>query len=383
MKFSRFIFANLFRKKIRLLLTIGSFAVALFLFAFLAVVKDAFGRGADIAGADRLVIINRVSIIQPLPLSYRDKILRIPGVKTVTHNNWFGGVYQDEKNFFPQFVIDVENQRQVVPELQVPEDQWNNFVKDRQGAIAGAGLAKRFGWKIGDRIPIKNSLFGGGNTWDFNLAGIYHGKRPQDDESQFWFQWDYFEERMPQSFKGNIGWYVLKIDNPEDAPRIAKTIDDMFANSPFETKTETESAFAANWVKQFGNIEFLILTIGAVVFFTLLLVTGNTMAISVRERTGELAVLKAIGFTDRAILFFVLSEALVIAVFGGLIGLALAIVAIPALAAALNGLLPPLVLSATVMMAGIGFALLVGAVAGLLPGIGAMRLRVVDALRRV
>jgi putative ABC transport system permease protein len=383
MKFSRFIFANLFRKKIRLLLTIGSFAVALFLFAFLAVVKDAFGRGADIAGADRLVIINRVSIIQPLPLSYRDKILRIPGVKTVTHNNWFGGVYQDEKNFFPQFVIDVENQRQVVPELQEPEDQWNNFVKDRQGAIAGAGLAKRFGWKIGDRIPIKNSLFGGGNTWDFNLVGIYHGKRPQDDESQFWFQWDYFEERMPQSFKGNIGWYVLKIDNPEDAPRIAKTIDDMFANSPFETKTETESAFAANWVKQFGNIEFLILTIGAVVFFTLLLVTGNTMAISVRERTGELAVLKAIGFTDRAILFFVLSEALVIAVFGGLIGLALAIVAIPALGAALNGLLPPLVLSATVMMAGIGFALLVGAVAGLLPGIGAMRLRVVDALRRV
>jgi putative ABC transport system permease protein len=383
MKFSRFIFANLFRKKIRLLLTIGSFAVALFLFAFLAVVKDAFGRGADIAGADRLVIINRVSIIQPLPLSYRDKILRIPGVKAVTHNNWFGGVYQDERNFFPQFVIDVENQRKVVPELIVPDDQWNNFLKDRQGAVAGAGLAKRFGWKIGDRIPIKNSLFGGGATWDFNLVGIYHGKRPQDDESQFWFQWDYFEERMPQTFKGNVGWYVLKIDNPEDAPRIAKTIDDGFANSPYETKTETESAFAANWVKQFGNIEFLILTIGAVVFFTLLLVTGNTMAISVRERTGELAVLKAIGFTDRAVLFFVLSEALVIAVFGGIIGLGLAVLAIPALGAALNGLLPPLVLSGTVMLAGICFALLVGAAAGVLPGIGAMRMRVVDALRRV
>ena len=383
MKFSHLIFANLFRKKIRLLLTIGSFAVALFLFAFLSVVKDAFGRGADVAGADRLVIINRVSIIQPLPLSYRDKILRIQGVKAITHNNWFGGVYQEEKNFFPQFVIDVENQRKVIPELIVPDDQWANFVKDRQGAIAGASLAKRFGWKIGDRIPIKNALFGGAATWDFNLDGIYHGKRPQDDESQFWFQWDYFEERMPQSFKGNAGWYVLKLDQPDDAARVAKAIDDMFANSPYETKTETESAFAAGWVKQFGNIEFLILSIGAVVFFTLLLVTGNTMAISVRERTAELAVLKAIGFTDRSVLFFVLSEALLIALFGGLIGLALAIFAMPLIATALNGLLPNLILSYTILASGLAFALIVGAASGLLPGIGAMRMRVVDALRRV
>ena len=383
MKFSHLIFANLFRKKIRLVLTIGSFAVALFLFAFLAVVKDAFGRGADVAGADRLVIINRVSIIQPLPLSYRDKILRIPGVKAITHNNWFGGVYQEEKNFFPQFVIDVENQRKVIPELIVPDDQWANFLKDRQGAIAGAGLAKRFGWKIGDRIPIKNALFGGTATWDFDLDGIYHGKRPQDDESQFWFQWDYFEERMPQSAKGNAGWYVLKLDEPDDAPRVAKAIDDMFANSPYETKTETESAFAAGWVKQFGNIEFLILSIGAVVFFTLLLVTGNTMAISVRERTAELAVLKAIGFTDRSVLFFVLSEALLIALFGGLIGLALAVFAVPLIATALNGLLPNLILSYTTLASGLVFALIVGAASGLLPGIGAMRMRVVDALRRV
>ncbi len=383
MKFGRLIFANLFRKKVRLLLTIGSFAVALFLFAFLAVVKDAFGRGADIAGADRLVTINRVSIIQPLPLSYRDKILRIPGVKVITHNNWFGGVYQDEKNFFPQFVIDVENQRQVFPELVVPDDQWANFLKDRQGAVVGAGLAKRFGWKIGDQIPIKNSLFGGAATWDFNIDGIYHGKRPQDDETQFWFQWDYFEERMPQNYKGNVGWYILRLDKPDDAPRVAKAIDDMFANSPYETKTETESAFAADWAKQFGNIEFLILSIGAVVFFTLLLVTGNTMAISVRERTGELAVLKAIGFTDRSVLFFVLGEALLIALFGGLIGLALAIFAVPLIATALNGLLPPLILSYTMLAVGLGFALIVGAASGLLPGIGAMRLRVVDALRRV
>jgi putative ABC transport system permease protein len=382
-KFSRLIFANLFRKKIRLILTIGSFAVALFLFSFLAVVKGAFGRGADIAGADRLVIINRISIIQPLPLSYRDKILRIPGVKAVTHNNWFGGVYQDEKNFFPQFAIDVENQRTVLPELKVPDDQWANFVKDRQGAIAGAKTAARFGWKIGDRIPIKTTIFGGASTWEFNLDGIYHSTTVGGDESQFWFQWDAFEEGVPKTFKDNVGWYVVKLDNPDDAVRVSKAIDDLFANSSFETKTETESAFAAGWVKQFGNIEFLILTIGAVVFFTLLLVTGNTMAISVRERIGELAVLKAIGFSDRSILFFVLAESLTIALVGGLLGLGLAALAIPVLAAALNGLLPTLILSPAILSVGLGTALLVGVISGLLPGIGAMRMRVVNALRRV
>ena len=383
MKFRKLIFANLFRKKVRLILTVGSFAVALFLFAFLAVVKGAFGRGADIAGADRLVIINRISIIQPLPLSYRDKILRIPGVKAITHNNWFGGVYQDEKNFFPQFAIDIENQRKVLPELKVPDDQWAHFVKDRQGAIAGAKTAARFHWKVGDRIPIKTTLFGGANTWEFNLDGIYHSETVGGDESQFWFQWDAFEEGVPKSFKDHVGWYVLKIDNPDDAPRIAKAIDSMFTNSDFETKTETESAFAAGWVKQFGNIEFLILTIGAVVFFTLLLVTGNTMAISVRERIGELATLKAIGFSDRTILFFVLAESLIISLVGGLLGLGLAALAIPVLAAALNGLLPTLILSPAILSVGLGTALLVGIVSGLLPGIGAMRMRVVNALRRV
>ena len=303
----------------------------------------------------------------PLPLSYRDKIVRIPGVQSVTHDNWFGGVYQDEKNFFPQFVIDPENQRQVFPELLVPDDQWNAFLKDRQGAIVGASTAKRFGWKIGDRIPIKTTIYGGG-AWEFNIDGIYHGQRPQDDETQFWFQWDYFEERVPERLKGQVGWYTVKLDSPDDAVRVAKAIDAEFANSPYETKTDTESAFAASWVKQFGNIEFLILVIGSVVFFTLLLVTGNTMAISVRERTGELAILKAIGFKDGSVLFLVLAEALAIALFGGLLGLALAVLAIPVLGAALSGMLPNLILSKSMLAAGLGFALLVGAISGLLAG---------------
>ena len=382
MRFRSLIFANLFRKKLRLILTVGSFAIALVLFTFLGVVKSAFNRGIEIAGADRLVVVDRVGLMQLMPVSYGDKIRAIPGVKCVTHDHWFGGVYQDEKNFFPQFVIDVENHRQVYPEFIVPDDQWNNFVKDRQGAIAGASLAKRFGWKIGDRIPIKTTLYGGAK-WEFNLDGIYHTEKPDGDQGQFWLQWKYFDETVPSVIKSTAGWYILKLNSPDDAVRVAKAIDEKFANSSDETKTETESAFAAGFAKQFGNIEFLIMTIGGVVFFTLLLVTGNTMAISVRERTSELAVLKAIGVTDRSVLFLVLAESLLIAFVGGVLGLLLAWGAIPAIGAALTGLLPPLLLSKTMLALGLVFALFIGAASGLLPGISAMRMRVVNALRRV
>jgi len=383
MKFSKLILANLFRKKARLVLTIGSFAVALFLFALLGVVSDAFSRGADVVSANRLVTINRTSIINTIPLSYRDEILRIPGVKYITHNNWFGGVYQDPKNFFVQFVIDPDNQRQVFPELIVPDDQWNTFLKDRQGAIVGAATMKRFGWKIGDRIPIMTTIYGlAGKPFEFNIDGVYHGAKPEDDETQFWFQWEYFKESVPDAIKGQVGWYVIRIANPDDAPRIAKTIDNMYMNSPYETKTETESAFAQGWVKQFGNIKFLILSIGTVVFFTLLLVTGNTMAISVRERTNELGVLKAIGFPDGTILGFILGESMAIAL-AGCVGLLLALVAIPVLSRAMAGLLPPLLITAKTLAYGVFAALAVGFASGILPAYGAMRMRVVTALRRV
>jgi putative ABC transport system permease protein len=383
MKFRSLILANLFRKKARLLLTIGSFSVALFLFAFLGVVNDAFSRGADVAGADRLVIINRTSIINTLPLSYRDEILRIPGVKSITHDNWLGGTYQDPKNFFPQFVIDPSSQRQVFPELVVPDDQWNTYLKDRQGAIVGAATMRRFGWKIGDRIPITTTLYGlAGKTLEFNIDGVYHGAKPQDDETQFWIQWEYFKESVPDRLKGQVGWYTLRVNDPNDSTRIAKTIDQMYLNSPYETKTETESAFAQGWVKQFGNIKFLIVSIGTVVFFTLLLVTGNTMAISVRERTPELAVLKAIGFSDRAVLGFVIGESLVIAMIG-CVGLLLALLAIPVLSRAMAGMLPTLLITGKTVIYGVVAALLVGFASAILPGLGAMRMRVVDALRRV
>lgn len=383
MKFSRLILANLFRKKARLLLTIGSFAVALFLFAFLGVINDAFTRGADVVSANRLVTINRTSIINTVPLSYQDQIAHIPGVQNVTHDNWLGGVYQDPKNFFPQFVIDPDNQRQVFPELIVPDDQWNAFLKDRQGAVVGAATMKRFGWKIGDRIPIKTTLYGlQDKALEFNIDGVYHGAKPQDDETQFWIQWEYFKESVPDRLQGQVGWYTLRIDNPGDAPRIAKAIDNTFANSPYETKTETESAFAQGWVKQFGNIRLLIMSIGTVVFFTLLLVTGNTMAISVRERTAEIGVLKAIGFSDRSVLGFIVGESVVIAIIG-CVGLLLAALMVPALAKGLSGMLPPLLLSTRVLIYGVIAAIAVGFASGILPAWGAMRMRVVDALRRV
>jgi putative ABC transport system permease protein len=383
MKFRSLIFANLFRKKIRLILTIGSFAIALLLFTFLAVVNSAFNRGIEIAGADRLVIENRVGLMQTMPISYADQVRAIPGVKYVTDDHWFGGVYQDEKNFFPQFVIDPENHLKVYPEFVVPDDQWNIFLKDQLGAIAGAKTAQRFGWKVGDRIPIKNSIYGPTKTWEFNLDGIYHAKTADGDESQFWIQWKNFDENVPALIKSTAGWYILRLDSPDDAVRVAKAIDAKYANSSWETKTETESAFQAGFAKQFGNIEFLILSIGSVVFFTLLLVTGNTMAISVRERTGELAVLKAIGVTNGSVLFLVLAESMAIAFFGGALGLLLAWLAIPVISAALTGMLPPLLLSKTMLSLGLVFAVFVGVVSGLVPGIGAMRLRVANALRRV
>jgi len=372
--------ANLFRKKTRLALTLGSFAVALFLFGILAAVKGAFNQAIDIAGVDRLVVINRVSLIQPLPLSYADRILRIPGVKAITHDNWFGGIYQDERNFFGQFAIDDENQRKVFPEFIIPDEQWSNFMKDRQGAIVGANTAKRFGWKVGDRVPIKGTIIPGAH--EFNVDGIYHGKKTGSDETQFWFHWAYYDEHAPTALKGLPGWYFVQVDNPEDSARISKTIDEMFANSPYETRTETEQTFGANWVKQFGNIEFLILTIGSVVFFTLLLVTGNTMAIAVRERTAELAVLKAVGYSDRFVMIFVLSESLIIALLGGGLGVAAAKL-LTTFWNPLPNIMPYFAIPWPAVMTGMALSLAIGAASGIMPAASAMRLRVVDALRRI
>jgi putative ABC transport system permease protein len=380
MKFLPLLLANLRRKKIRTTLTIGSFAVALFLFGLLGAIRYGFRQGVDIAGADRLVVIGRTSMIQPLPLPYKNRIRRTPGVKDVAHVTWFGGIYQDPKNFFAQFAIVPDDWLRMYPEFVVPDDQWEAFKADRQGCVVGRKLAERFGWKVGDRIPMQGASFMGGGNWDFNVRGIYHGTRRGDDEMQLWMRHDYLVEKGPEFWRGIVGWYVVRITNPDSAPAVAKLIDEEFANSSSETRTQTESAFAASMVKQMGNIEFLILAIGSVVFFTLLLVTGNTMAISVRERTNELAVLKAIGYSDTFVLSIVLAESLLISAIGGVVGLWLAsmLVKLDLTQGLILMYLPPIA-----FVLGALIALATGFLAGLLPALSAMRLNVVSALRRI
>jgi len=379
-KYLPLLFANLKRKKIRTTLTIGSFAVAMFLFGLLAAVRAGFRQGVEVAGADRLVVVGRTGLIQPLPLPYMERIRRLPGVKDVAHVTWFGGVYQDPKNFFAQFVIEPEDWRRLYPEYAVPDAQWQDFLADRQGVVIGQKLAQRFGWKIGDRVPLKAPGYLGGTAWEFNVRAIYRGTRKSDDEGQLWLQQKYFYEKAPSYWKGIVGWYVVRVTDPAQAVAATKTIDAEFANSAGETRTQTESAFASSFMKQMGNIEFLIVAIGTIVFFTLLLVTGNTMAIAVRERTAELAVLKAVGYSDRFVLGLVLAESLLIAALGGAVGLWLA--SIVAGMDITSGILPTY-LSGAAIAAGVVMALATGVLAGLLPAVSAMRMQIVSALRRV
>ena len=380
MRFLPLLFANLFRRKVRTALAIGSFAVALFLLGLLLAVRSAFNQGVDVAKADRLIVTNKTSLVQPLPYATRDKVARTPGVGALTWANWFGGVYQDPKNFFAQFAIDPSTYREIYDEFLVSDAEWAAFVADRQGAIAGKAIADRFGWKIGDRIPIQGAAYPG--EWEFNLRGIYTGRRPNDDLTQFWFQWKYLSENGPDFARDFIGWYALRLEKGANAAAVARAIDEKFQNSPFETRTQSESAFMQGFVTQFGNIEFLILCIGGVVFFTLLLVTGNTMAMAVRERTSELAVLKTVGFTDGFVIGLVLVETLVVATLGGVLGLTgaklLSLRGDPT-----GGMLPAFYIPTTGLLVGLGIALAVGLLAGLLPAFSAGRLKVVEALRRV
>jgi len=379
MKFLHLVLVNLRRKKIRTALTIGSFLVALFLFGILMTIKTALSSGVDVAGADRLVIRNRVSLIQPLPLAYRERILQIPHVKEATFATWFGGYYQNMKNFFPNFAIDVETYRAVFPEYKFTDEEWRSFAADREGCIISPPLAKKFGWKIGDRIPLEATVWGG--TWEFNVRGIYETDRKELATPELWLHFDYLDERRA-FFKGFVGWYIVRIDDPAYAVEVAKGIDDRFANSPFESKTETEKAFAAGFANQIGNIRLLILSIGSVVFFTLLLVTGNTMASAVRERTGELAVLKTIGMNDPTVLFLVMAESIIVAVIGGGAGLALAKL-FTLRGDPTGGMLSNFYFAPRTLALGLGLAAAAGAGAGILPALGAMRLKIVDALRRV
>ncbi|MCP4220999.1 MAG: ABC transporter permease [bacterium] len=379
MKFLRLIRVNITRKKTRMALTIGSFAVALFLFGLLTAINNAFYQGIEVAGANRLVVLSKTSMMVFLPSAHKEKIKQIKGVSLATGLVWFGGIYQEEKNFFPQFAIETEHFLQVHPEFKVPDEQWKAFVEDRQGCIVGKTTAERFGWKVGDRIPLRGTIFQG--TWEFNICGIYEGKEKETDLSQFWFQYKLLDETIP--WMGHrIGWYMVKVENPDDSLAVSAAITDRFANSADEVKAEPEAMFAAGFAKQFGNIKLLLLSVGSVVFFTLLLVAGSTMAMAVRERTRELAVMKTLGFSNILVLVLILGEAVVYSVFGGGLGLLLAklftLGGDPT-----GGLLPLFNLTTVNMITGVFITLIIGVVSGLAPALNGMSLRIVDALRRV
>lgn len=383
MKYLYLVWSNLKRRKLRTLLTVLSILVAFMLFGYLSAIRQGFNQGVSVAGADRLVVRHKVSIIQLLPESYGARMEQIPGVTSAVHATWFGGVYQKPSNFFAQMPVQPEAYMDMFPELRLPDDQRKAWLTTRSGAIAGKLLAERFGWKIGDRIPINATIWfkkDGGATWEFDLVGIYEGAEKGTDTSQFFFRYDFFEETRGQG-SGLVGWYTVRIADPARAAETAAAIDQEFANSPAETKTEPEGAFIQGFANQIGNIGKIMMFIVAAVFFTILLVAGNTMAYSVRERTNELAVFKAIGFSDRKVLGLVLGESMVLSILGGGLGLGLAWLLI-SLGDPTHGSLPVFFFPTRELFTGLGLVVGMGLITGILPALRAQHLQIADALRR-
>ena len=316
MKYLGLVWRNAWRKKARTSLTMLSVMVAFLLFALLNAIAFAFRSGQDVADAERLVVIHKISLINPLPISYEARIAATPGVAEVTHASWFGGYYQEPRNQFAQFPVDARAYFEMYPELDIEPGQLESWADNRIGAVVGP---EQFGWTIGDRIPILSTIWpqtDGERTWEFELAGIFSTSDQRGSTAYMLFNYDYFEEARAFG-KGTVGWYILRVAPGANPVEVAQAIDEQFANSPNETETSTEAAFAASFAKQFGNIALIVQLILGAVFFTLLLVAGNTMSQSVRERIPELAVLKTVGFSDGSVLGIVLSESILIIALGG------------------------------------------------------------------
>lgn len=384
MYYLQFLLSNLGRKKARTILTVLSIMIAFLLFGLLRSLAAAFDQGADIAGEDRLVSINKISLIQPLPEAYLPKVQALDGVDRATSANWFGGYYQDPKNQFPQFPIVAEDYFEIYKEMiSLPDEQMQAWKKNRVGVVIGKALVDRFKWKIGDRIPLIGMFpkEDGSTTWEFVIEGIYEAKTKGADTSAMLMHYDYFEESR-QYVKGTLGWLIVRVKDPKQSAQVAAAIDALFANSPAETKTSSEKDFAKSFAKQFGDIGLITTLILGAVFFTMLLVAGNTMAQSFRERIPELAILKTLGFSDRAVMVMVLAEAILISLIGGLIGLLLAKLFIIRAAESMASTLPGLHLSSTMMLFGVGLMFLFGLLTGIIPALQGLQLNIVAALRR-
>ena len=382
MKFLPLVWRSLMRRKLRTLFTALSILVAFVLFGALMSLKAAFSMGVDLAGQDRLVMIQKVSFIQPLPVSYQGRIATTDGVAAVTHATWFGGIYQDPKNWFAQFAVEPDAWMQMYPEYVLPEDRKQAWYANRTGAIIGRALADRFGWKVGDRIPLQATIYrkADESPWTFTVEGIYEAGTRGADPTQMFFHYDYLNETRT-ILEDQVGWYIIRVSDPQRSEDIARRLDALFANSSSETKTSTEKAFVQAFAQQIGDIGSIMMAILAAVLFTILLVSANTMAQAIRERTNELAVMKTLGFTDGHLLALVLCESVLLAVVGGGIGLALAW-AITQNGDPTGGFLPAFFLPNRDLVLGVALILLLGTCAGLLPALQASRLRIVDALRR-
>jgi len=381
MKYLPLLWSSLWRKKIRTIFTLLSVFIAFLLFGLLMTIRTAFSFGVDIAGLDRLVLIHKVSLIMPLPISYLERLQATDGVALATHNTWFGGVYQDPSNFFAQIAVEPKTFLEIYPQYRLPPEQVSAWMADRQGAVVGVDLARRFGWKVGDRIPIVGTIWQPkqGQVWDFNIAGIYDGDAGVD-KTQLFFRYDYLDENRRQG-EGLVGWYIVKIADPSQAQAMGAKFDGMFANSSAETKTTTEKGFVEGFAKQVGDIGAIMMAIVAAVLFTMLLVAANTMAQSVRERTSEVGVLKTLGFSSTMILSIVLAESVLIALLGGGLGLAAAWLIVQR-GDPTGGLLPIFILPAADVAIGAALIVGLGLVAGMLPAFNAMQLKITDALRR-
>ena len=383
-KYLPLVWSALLRRKTRTVFTLVSVIAAFLLFGLLNSVRDAFASaGRNVAAATRLITISKESFVVSLPKSLLLQIRSVPGVSAVTYANWFGGYYQHPQN---QLVTEAvaPNYFDLYPEFQLPAAQLRAFHATRAGAVAGVSLAERFHWRIGDEIPIEATIFpqkSGSNTWTFTLVGIYHVDDPrlQGEEGALFFNWDYFDQATAFG-GGTAGWYIERIAHPQEADRVAHAIDALSLNSDHETKTESEDAFAAAFVSQFADIGLIVGSIMGAVFFTLILLTGNTMAQAVRERIPELAILKTIGFSSRSVLALVLAESVLLLALGGAIGLALAAVAVNAIRARLGAQIPMLPVGTQAWLSGLALTILIGLLVGALPARRGMRLRIVEAL---
>jgi putative ABC transport system permease protein len=385
MKFLHLVWRNLMRRKIRTFITIMTVMVAFVLFGMLMAIRAAFSMGVEVAGADRLMMIHKVSIIQLLPKSYGDRIRATDGVTEVSHANWFGAYYQEPNNFVQNMAVEPESWLRMYPEFEVPDDQKKAWFADRTGAIIGADLAKKWGWKLGDRVPLISPIYRkpDGSPWDFTIDGIYDSAKPGVDKTQFFFHWEYLNETFRNSgfLNSQVGWYVIRVADPATSDQLAKKIDAMFANSSAETKTATEKAFVSDFAKQVGDIGAIMQAIAGIVMFFILFVAGNAMAQSVRERINELGVLKTLGFGDGRVLSLVLLESCAIAVLGGGLGLLLSWSFITIVGDPTGGLLPIFHFPPRDLVLGIVLVFVLGVGTGLLPAMQASRLKIVDALR--